>query len=97
MSTKHPKPKAPPTDTAPPTVAAGGLADAVLVHAAEVERLRGLIRSAVKMRMPGARCPLCLAVVPTRHDLECPWDALVAEAELGAEIDRERQGPAKTT
>jgi hypothetical protein len=68
---------------------AGELADAVLVHAAEVERLRGLIRSAVRMRMPGGRCPLCLAVVPTRHDLACPWDALEVEADLGAEIERE--------
>jgi hypothetical protein len=65
------------------------LADAVLAQAAEVNRLRGVIRAAaffVATRSgedPELVCPLCHATTMglTDHKDDCPWPALAAEAE----------------
>jgi hypothetical protein len=46
----------------------------------EEQRLRALIRAAVSYEAPGY-CPLC-AHAPNSHRADCPWPALVAEAEM---------------
>jgi hypothetical protein len=66
-----PKPKVPPVP--------GDLADALLVHAAEIERLRGVIK-AVVFSEAMEHCPVCTRA-KDNHRSGCPWPALVAEAE----------------
>lgn len=62
-------------------------------QSSEVERFRGIIRG-VAFYVTRERCPLCLQPHES-HVSSCPWPALVAEADLGSQIQRDRVRRAK--